>query len=235
MKKRILKVLGLGLLLLVVVSSFFYIPRMLKIKNVSCSSQYGPCNPYYSSDLDGVVGMSVKDAKDIMEKMLSDNVVVQKYIIHYQIPGKLDINVVEAKPYYAIKLESSEKTYLVDDKGYVLSETSSTSLPYLVVTGIELEQGELIKDELLFSLRLLYDMNTLFQTAYGEYTNEGVLVRLPNGYKVIFPTEGDVKVLVGGARLIYQQLNSQAQESRIDTGGKAFTIDMRFNNPVIKR
>ena len=234
MKKRIFKIFGFGLLILVVVSSFILLPRTLKIKSISCSSQYGPCNPYYSEDLEGTVGMSVKDGKDNVEKILSDSVVVQKYIIHYQITGKLDINVVEAKPYYAIKSESHNTTYLIDDKGYILSETTSTSLPYLIVSEIELEQGKLVKDELLFSLKLLYDMNTLFQTAYGEYTNEGVLVRLPNGYKVIFPTEGDVKVLVGGARLIYQQLNSQAQESRIDIGDKALTIDMRFKNPVIR-
>ena len=178
--------------------------------------------------------MDVKAAKDNVEKILSETVVVQEYIVHYQITGKLDINVVEAKPYYAIKSESKDTTYLVDDKGYILSETTSTSLPYLVVTDIELEQGELVKDELLFSLKLLYDMNTLFQTAYGEYTNEGVLVRLPSGYKVIFPTDGDVKVLVGGARLIYQQLNSQAQDSRIDIGDEALTIDMRFKNPIIR-
>lgn len=235
MKKRIIKGLGIGLLILVVVSSIVYIPRVLKIKSISCSSQYGPCNPYYSQDLESSVGMSVKEGKGNAEKILNDNVVVQKHIVHYQITGKLDINVVEAKPYYAIKSENLDTTYLVDDKGYILSETTSTSLPYLVVSEIELGQGELVKDELLFSLKLLYDMNTLFQTAYGEYTNEGVLVRLPNGYKVIFPTEGDVKVLVGGARLIYQQLNSQAQESRIDTGGEALTIDMRFKNPVIRK
>jgi hypothetical protein len=220
---------------MVVVSSIFYIPKALKIKSINCSSQYGPFNPYYSGDLQEIVGMSVKEGKDSAEKILNDSVLVQKHIVHYQITGKLDINVVEAKPYYAIKSENLGTTYLVDDKGYILSETTSTSLPYLVVSEIELAQGELVKDELLFSLKLLYDMNTLFQTAYGEYTNEGVIVRLPNGHKVIFPTEGDVKVLVGGARLIYQQLNSQAQETRIDIGDEALTIDMRFKNPVIRK
>ena len=235
MRKNILKIIIAIFIVLLLVTPFVLFPRFVKIKDVSCNSQYGPCNQYYSKDLDSVIGMSLRDAKDKVVNILNENVVVQKYLVHYQLPSKLEIDVVESKPYYAIKSNSTSSVYLLDDNGNVLSVTQATSLPILDIEDIDLAQGDRVEDGLLFSLKVLYDMNTLFQTAYGEYKEEGLFIRLPNGYKVIFPTEGDQKVLVGGARLIYQQLNSQAQDSKIDKEGEMLTIDMRFKNPVIRK
>jgi hypothetical protein len=57
---------------------------------------------------------------------------------------------------------------------------------------------------------------------------------LKDGNKAIFPLEGDRDVLVGAFRLIYSQLNQDAQTSKIEGVKTPFTIDLRYKNPVIR-
>jgi len=53
---------------------------------------------------------------------------------------------------------------------------------------------------------------------------------LDNGINVIFPTAGEVDVLIGSLRAILSQLNTGSEDTRI----KASTIDLRFDNPVVR-
>ena len=70
-------------------------------------------------------------------------------------------------------------------------------------------------------------MNDMYQVNVGNIENDSLLVDITPKVRVIFPLEGDYKVLLGGLRLIYTKITT-------DYSGIYSQIDMRYKNPVLR-
>ena len=66
----------------------------------------------------------------------------------------------------------------------------------------------------------------MYQVGCGVISNDTLVVDMKDGFKVIFPLEGDEQVLLGSLRLIY----SKIQTSNLNNYKQ---VDLRFANPVL--
>lgn len=219
------KVISKYLFLLIVIFVLIITPYFLfKIKKVECQTQYGSC----PNEL--ISGVSTK--KEIKKK-LDDSILVNSYILQYQIPSILKVSVNIKEPVFAIYSLSNNKYYLIDQSGLILGETQNSSLPYIEKENSSIKIGERIIDSDLFLLRLIDKINRLYTIKYGKYlTNENSMsVRLPNGVTAFLPERGDVDVLIGSLRVIFSRLNDDEQGIKM---GDISEIDLRFKNPVLR-
>ena len=198
------------------------IPRILIIKSVSCSNQYGKCGDELQESLENIGGKSLKDTKEIIEEMVSKNLFVKEYSYRYVIPDKIAIYLIIKKAKYILQNSNNNFFALVDEDGMVLGYGENSTLPGVVFSGDTIAIGESISEKQHFSLDLISSMYYYYQVKKGIMTEDGLEVRMPDGITVIFPLEGDRDVLLGGLRVVLSKIE------------RISTIDLRFKNPVLK-
>lgn len=218
------------------VSPFIVVPRVLKVNVITCQSQFGPCNRNLEVRIKRVEDRkaSLYETKRELQKILSNDILVSDFSLQFKLPGRLAINLLERKPKYALKIRGTNSYALVGKEGYVIYFQDATNLPVLIVSEPPPNVGEVVSEEKLFALDLLYDMFSLYQVRTGAIENGSLVIELEQGPKVIFPLEGDREALLGSLRLILSKLNSDEQDSRIENVSGVSIIDLRFKNPVVK-
>jgi cell division septal protein FtsQ len=221
-------------LLALIAAPVLYYNKGIRINNISCNSQYGPCNTELLENLNKVKGSNLYDARKMLSEILEKEVLVKTFIVQYRIPNSLKVDLIERKPHFGVRNADNEKITLVDSSGYVLGSSDSTNLPLLNKNGSLDMESNRVGDKEIFGLQVLEDMFTLYQVKSIQMEKDGINVDLKDGNKAIFPLEGDRDVLVGAFRLIYSQLNQDAQTSKIEGVKTPFTIDLRYKNPVIR-
>lgn len=210
---------------------FFVAPRLIKIKNVSCSDQYGPCSDAVDTKIKKVLGKSLPEASENISQILKDDVLISSFRTQFMLPDKLAVNLVVRKPAFALKNASQPQSALVGKNKVVVAVVPSTNLPTLNIPTNIPNVGEQVSDRQFFALEILNGMFYLYQTTEGEIQGDSLVTTDPSGVKIIFPLSGDKDVLLGSARLILSRLNERKEDSRIKNVG---IIDLRFKNPVLK-
>lgn len=231
-KKKVnyFKIISIILILVFLGITPVLIKKLIIIKNVECSSQYGACPPeiYKSTNLQI---SNLNDAKKEIEKQLQDSYLIDSFLIQYKIPSTLKVEILIKKPKYALNIKDENKYFLLDKNGLILEQNTQTNLPYVVIDSFNNEVGRVVSDELYFASKLLFSLNWQYQVGLGEIRNESLYVKLPNGLLVILPTTGDDMALIGALRLIYSRLNESDKGIRIENVRE---IDLRYKNPVIR-
>ena len=222
-------ILPLGLILLLV-ASFFLLPFFIKIKNISCQSQYGPCSNDLNQKLDGYKNKSLREAKKGITRELKNDNTVSQFGFQLKFPATLKIDLIEDKALYALVKESDPNFFLVNKDGTVIKIVAETNLPRVILESTPPNVGEKVSSENLFALKIVYDLWTLYQIKEGAITQNYLTIMHPTGIKVIFPLEGDKDLLIGSLQLILSRLNGATKDSKINVS----TIDLRFKNPVLK-
>jgi cell division septal protein FtsQ len=228
--KLVLNFLVLGFL----VAPFFLAPRLIVIREVTCQSQFGPCNQILLQKIKEVENKNLSEAKSALKEELSRNALVKNFQIQLKLPGKLRIDLVERKPKYALRSLQRPLVALVDGEGYVLSMADLSSLPTVETSEPVANVGEKVTDENLFALELVDDIYSAYQVQTGKIENGSLTIEVKEGLEAIFPLEGDRQVLVGSLALILTRLNTEEGEYRIDGVEKARQIDLRYKNPVVR-
>lgn len=208
------------------------VSKAIKIEEIECKNQYGECSINILAELETVKGQDVRLAKRNLESYLQGQNAIETYLISYKIPNILKIELIEKKPFVAFSDIDGSLLYL-DKEAKLLSATNETGLP-VVVNRSDKKYDELDKGSIIFAAQLLSDLYYLYQTDQIELKNDQIISSFLTQNKVIFPINGDEKVLVGAFRLIYQQLNTSDQTSNIDNIGKPYVVDLRYKNPVIR-
>lgn len=219
------------LILVFVVLTPHFIKKLIIIKNINCTSQYGECPQAISDSISYTVDWDLRSAKKEINKNLRENFLIQDYLIQYKIPSTLEIDIVIKKPKYAVKLKNSNTFFLLDKEGVVLEQSSETNLPYVVVDNFNVSFGEQVSDNLLFANQIAFEFNWLYSVSRVEIKNEGLYAKLKEGVVVIFPLQGEVDSLIGAIRLIYSRLNEDNKGIRMENVRE---IDLRFKNPVLR-
>lgn len=224
-------------LILILVAGFLaggaYLTRHLIIKDVTCKSQYGPCRESLEKVLKGSVGKSLFKAREEIKINLENELLISDFSIHFALPNRLQISVLERKANFALANMENSQFVLVDKDGYVLSIRDEVSLPVVKIDKTLPNVEERVSDEILFSLKLTRDMYSSYQTREALLSSEGLVIDLKTGEKVIFPLGKDRQVLLASLDVILSKLNSSESNSTI--GKKSVnTIDLRFENPVVR-
>jgi len=230
---RILKIFLLLFLLGIIISSIYFLPKVIKINLIDCESQYGPCNKVLVDRVDAVDPGRFIDVRGDLEGILNNNIFVKEYTIAYGYPDELKVFLVEEKPVYALK-DKSNKASLISREGYVLTRSDSTNLPTLFLPGQHPQVGKKVKEGEHFALEIIYDIYPLYQVKRSEIANLSLHVFFEDGLEIIFPLEGDKEVLLGSLNLILARLRGVEEEPRIEGVNDVEIIDLRFNNPVLR-
>ncbi|MFV1917509.1 MAG: hypothetical protein ACC618_03475 [Patescibacteria group bacterium] len=215
--------------------SLFFVPRRLTIKKISCQSQFGPCSSILYEEVRKNEGTNYRKAKENISQYLSGSALVEQFIIQIKFPVELRVDLVETKPRFAVRAIDEGKIYIVSREGFVISEETSTNLPHIIVSDIQMAVREKVSDRYMFALNIVYDLFNAYQVQKGEIVENSLEVELTgSGKKLIFPLEGDREVLLGALSLILSRLNSESQEFRIEGAENIKEVDLRFENPVLR-
>ena len=220
------KLLFVLLMLLFVSVVAVAIPRILRINQVVCESQFGPCSYFISEKLQRIRGKSLHDAKVTAKDILSSELFAVSFTSHFNLPDKLIINIIERKAVVSISYDVS-RWWLVDKDGIVIGESEVTNLPSLQIedTKADFGLGARTPDRIYFAQNLLERLNYSYQVTFGRVTADALVVQLPSLKEVIFPLEGDQEILMGSLSLLL---------SRLKTADQYSIIDLRYKNPVLK-
>ena len=170
-----------------------------------------------------------RDTKKIIKQKLEKDVLINSYLIQYQIPNKLKIDINLKKPRYAIF--NGNKYFLIDKDGLIINESNETNLPTLKKDGDNLVVGEKINGKDKFALSIISGLTYLYSINSGNIINNELKVISNEGIMIRFPLEGDKDVLLGSLRLIFSRLNDGTKGIRIEDTKE---IDLRFKNPVLR-
>lgn len=227
---KIVKTLLILLTFVIIVALIFLVPKQIKVGSITCKSQYGPCSEEIVNDLSGFVGSSLYDAKRKLDDVMLNQTLINDYSVQFKLPSVLHVNVVEKKPQFSIYSFENGEYYLTDKDGYIVKIEKQNNLPFIKIQSFSGKPGEKVHDKYIFSLDLTYRLFSSYQIKDTEFSNDTLIAMMPEGIKVIFPTEGDKDVLMGALSMIMSRLNESVKESKIDIS----QIDLRFKNPVLK-
>lgn len=207
-------------------SGFFFIPKLIPVKGIDCASQFGPCSTDIEAKVKKYEGQNLYDAKRGISRELKAEDGVTKFTQHFAIPSALSVYVIEKKSYIALTRQGLGRFYLFDAAGRFIEETESTNLPILVF-----EEGEPDKERLsarhTLAAKILHGLFSLYEVKVARVRQDSLEADITTSTKVIFPLDGDADVLLGSLNLIFSRLNTTQENSRIE-------IDLRYKNPVIR-
>jgi len=219
--------------LIIIFLLYYFTPRLIKIKKIDCRSQFGPCSQTFLEKSLSYEGKSLKETKDGLAAFFQSSPFVKEYSFSYRLPDKLIVNIIEAKAKYAIGNRQREIFCPVDKDGVCLRIEKTTNLPLLEITDNPPNVGEKVETGQLFALELISNLFSTYGVKEGKLVEDRLEVVVPDGYTVIFPLQGDSRVLLGSLELILSRLKSPDKDSKIDYTGVS-KIDLRFKNPVLQ-
>lgn len=227
--QNIFKLLAHWLLIAIVpiiLVTLIVFPFVVKVKSVTCSTQYGTCSEKLNEQLKSSLGKSIFITKRDLKRILAKNLLIKIYTVRYLFPDTLDINVVVKKPSFCL-LHGPNQYFLIDQEGLILDTQQSCSLPSVQGSVANYSIGQKVSDKDLFTLKIAQGVYEMYQVRILKSSNDNLTVDLPSGVKVIFPTGGDADLLLGALRLIYTKVQGQSP-------GKYKEIDLRFESPVLR-
>lgn len=139
------------------------ITKLIKVGEIKCFSQYGICAKSVMESLDQIDKTNLKDTEGKLNSQLKNNIFIKEYSIHFILPNKLIVNIIEKSPKFAIKNSKIDAFALVDNKGQVLAIEKNTSLPFIIVEDKLPNKGEYVSNNQLFSLDLLANIQSNYK------------------------------------------------------------------------
>jgi len=161
----------------VLFSLIYLVPRIVKISEIVCESQFGPCEDDIKNKLSDFADLSLYGAKDKANGYLSDRPSISKFAMRFLFPDKLKVELIQSKPKSAL-YNGRGQFALIDKQGLVLSYQAETLLPYINIEDSPPSVGEKVEGDLAFALRILEYMNNLFGAKEGKVEDSGVVFKL---------------------------------------------------------
>ena len=206
---------------------------LIKIKSIVCKSQFGDCNQQIRQTLKIDSAQNLRQTKKLLGTELENSIQVSEYRLQYKFPNSIAINIIEARPKYALRNSDLAVSYLIDSDGRVLAIKDESNLPTVYSENKLFDVGNIIDDKTRFALNLAYDVNYLQEIKIMNLEDDRLIVELDSAPKIIFPLEGEIPLLIGKMNLILAELKRE-NEMRLAENRKFNEIDLRYNNPVLR-
>lgn len=223
------KLLSILLIFIFIILTPAFIKKLIIINKIICVSQVGDCPPEILSGIEGFGLRNYKDLKKQSDKILTESHMVDTYLIQYQIPSTMKIDMVIKNPTVALK--TGDKLFLTDSEGLILEATTKTGLPILNTQGLDLTPGNRLSEEAGFAANVTRSISSLYAIESAYFDNTKYEIKLVGGPVIKFPLSGDHDVAVGAVRLIYSRLNEGKEGFRMEDVSE---IDLRYDNPVVR-
>lgn len=220
------KIIPLLILLSIVI--LVLIPGLLIKADIRCVNDGTKCPQEILDEITPIKGKKMFFARRELQKILKNNFLIVEFSIQYKLPNILHIDTLLKEPAFGLLNKDSNEYALIDREGNIIAKSSTTLLPYVVVSEQLMDVKLNIGKEKLNALKLIDGVSKMYQTRTGVIEGDTLLVDLPGGIRVIFPlTSIDIDYLLGSLRLIYSNIK--------DEDGKLYSqIDMRYENPVLR-
>lgn len=222
------------LLVLFPISIVYIFPRAVKIDRIECANQYGICDEDLMDKLNAEGSNNLHDSKEIVVEVLQNDSTITDFSVQYKLPNVLRINVIDKNPKYAISNTDAKLIAIVDGSGEIVGFTKNTNLPQVTLDTRLPNVGDSIDENTIFALKLVYGVRLSNKVFDAKIEKNNLFITLEDGVKVIFPTSGDVEILLGSANLLLSRLNAITKDTKIENTEKISEIDLRFNNPVVR-
>lgn len=227
------KILIIGSFIGLVLIAVLVLVTKLQVKTITCTSQYGPCNSEVETLVKGNEMTQMFLAYKNLKKQLQESPFVDDYYIQIKSPTKLNLNIHESKPIYAIRSNVNNSYALINERGIVLKIEDKSVLPYLVINEELPAEGGTIDEMDLFLVDLIYDLDKMQYSNYGEKMDFGMTAEIQNRYEAIFPLEGNKKELLGALNIILAKIAEPSENNEDFVCMGKCKIDLRYNNPII--
>ena len=222
------------LLVLFPILIVYIFPRAVRIDRIECANQYGICNEDLMDKLNAAGSNNLHDSKETIVEVLQNDSTINDFSIQYKLPNVLRINVIDKNPKYAISNMDVKTIAIVDGSGEIVGFTENTNLPKVMLDTRIPNVGDSIDESTIFALKLVYGVRLSNKVFDAKIEKKNLFITLEDGVKVIFPTSGDVEILLGSANLLLSRLNAITKDTRIENTESISEIDLRFNNPVVR-
>lgn len=205
--------------------------NFLKVKSVSCKTQYGHCDLNDEKVLSKIQGQNLFFA-DIgnLKTELAQNFRNRNIFIQRVFPNRVSVFLEKRKSQVAFKLADSQTPgfFVVDEDGVVLGKVADTPLPTITLNsqGDTLVVGERLTERAKNAANLVYTTFRSQGKADGLLEDGFISVSIANDITVYYPLDGDPSVLVGALQLI---LNRSKIDNQLPK-----SIDLRYSNPVLR-
>ncbi|QQS38558.1 hypothetical protein IPM62_04215 [Candidatus Woesebacteria bacterium] len=222
------------IVLIIFFSSLYFVPRSIVIDNINCKTQFGACGEHILSSLDTSKSLHLKAAKRKANEVLSANYLIQDYAIRYKLPSTLDVSIIENTTRFALYEKEKNIFILIDESGRVLSYTDLTALPVLEILGGVPEIGANVNKEILFCSSLVARLKQSYEIDNAKLDTDKLVVKIKDKPDLVYPTQGDIDVLLGSTVLVLSRLKQEGEDFRIEEVLNISEIDFRFKNLVLR-
>ena len=183
---------------------FFGAPRIIKVEEIECESQFGPCQEGLDKDLEKYAGGAYLDTKRALTGYLETQASIDKYALRFFLPGKFVVDVIQKKPEFGV-VGAHGEIALVGSRGRVLEYVDTTLLPKLHLASQPPSVGEMVDNQTFFALSILSYDNRLYGAQDANLTNDTLMVKI-GGASMIYPLSGDVQKLIGATIIITNEI-----------------------------
>lgn len=208
------------------------LPFVITIKTVHCNSQFGKCSPSVEKLTEDLVGITYKELDHKINSIEEFKTDVKEFSYYFIPPSTLNINVVEKKGEVSYKNVNESEYLIVSRDLTVIKKTKDTQLPVVYI-----ENNELIgSEDFGFVTELMISLSRYYSVREAIWSKNSFSIIYNGTTEIIFPTTGDIDVELGSMEVMLFQLNQALQNSKIDgvDAEDISTIDLRYNNPIIK-
>lgn len=200
--------------------------RIIKINKVKCISQYGDC----PSSLIFPQSGDYLSIKNVSRKILEQNLLVTDYLIQYQLPQTVKIEIIVNRPIFAVKT-SQNNYFLVNKEYYVVGQSEKKEFPTVYYSEYPIGIGQRLDEDVVFALNVLKGINWLYSIDEINVKENELEFKYDNQILVRLPKTGDIDFILGSIRLIFSRLNDNKEGIRINNIKE---LDLRFKNPVLR-
>lgn len=201
----------------------------VKVRSISCKTQYGPCIPAEEERLQKFVGENILFLKTgEVRAAFGDYFLIREAYAQRVFPNKLAVFLERRKPLTAIETKGAEGVFLSDRDGVVLGFEKDSALPRLVIDNASgMTVGERAESNIIAASQLLYltyKLGVVGDTLRGELVGDSLKIDL-GGTAAYFDLAKDPRVSIGALQLIL---------ARAKVDGKLPKVaDLRYSNPVL--
>lgn len=213
------QLIGVAIVIIAVIFLSRILPNV-RVGNIRCETQYGPCPDTWDHALEQFYGQSLFTLSDWqVRSVIKELPGVKNVKIAKRFPNILRIIVDQSKPYVAGYTSSGIQ--LLDKDAVVVANVQNSSLPKLSLASLRGEKLETIK----YAISVLSLLSRGGYIGDGKFTSEGFEVTI-GSTKVIMPSSHeDLALLVGSLQFMLSRFTIEEKV--------IVKIDMRFKNPVV--
>ena len=217
------------LLLFAALISFY---SFFRIRSIECESQYSVCNSDLRSKLNSLKVGNISSSKKEIIRFLKNEPVVKKYSIQLKLNGTCLVHIEERTIKYCVS--GNGNTFYSDVEGIVIKKSNAIDEKCIVNSQSEYNLGDKLTDNDMFAQQIFSLLRNVSDKGKAIINNGILTVEYKANIKLIFPLEGDSRLLAGKTYYIMSQFDI-IKEYIIGKGYKDLSeIDFRFNDPIVR-